>query len=236
MQRLERDVAYKEARKRGWFSYTDLNSLLDTVHLNAFVNTVIHACTVFLATYTLGVGAVLGSSAVASYLPKTLINSLQETLHSGIPNTCSNNLQYVPQTAENSSVELEEQIENIILKSVSTEIRICNQSFLDREISERNISHEIKKNRWEWLVDSVTFWLPIDSNSKIRNCTNHSVSKLNYDSLEVTKSNYIMESNFSSQNSNKKSEIIKNKSLDLSAFSPNWRLYICYLSQTTLSY
>jgi hypothetical protein len=39
--RLEKDIALKEGKRRGWFSYTDLENLLDTVDLAALAQAVI---------------------------------------------------------------------------------------------------------------------------------------------------------------------------------------------------
>lgn len=38
---MERDIALKEGKRRGWFSYTDLENLLDTVDLTALAQAVL---------------------------------------------------------------------------------------------------------------------------------------------------------------------------------------------------
>jgi hypothetical protein len=38
---MEKDIALKEGKRRGWFSYTDLESLLDTVDLAALAQAVL---------------------------------------------------------------------------------------------------------------------------------------------------------------------------------------------------
>jgi hypothetical protein len=38
---MERDIALKEGKRRGWFSYTDLENLLDTVDLVALAQAVL---------------------------------------------------------------------------------------------------------------------------------------------------------------------------------------------------
>lgn len=206
------------------------------MHLCAFVNTVIHASTVFLATYTIGVLAVLGSSAVATYLPKTLMNSVQHTSNSGVPNTCNNNLQYVPKSLENSPIELEEQVENMLFNAVPEKTGMCNKSYFDQKILDQNFKSSSKENGWEWLVDSITYWLPTSGYSNLKNCTNHTYGKFNNDRIQVTDTGYMIESNFSLQNLYKKHENRKKKIFDLTTFTSDWRFYISYLSKTTLSY
>ena len=38
---MEKDIALKEGKRRGWFSYTDLENLLDTIDLVALAHTVL---------------------------------------------------------------------------------------------------------------------------------------------------------------------------------------------------
>jgi hypothetical protein len=38
---MERDIALKEGKRRGWFSYTDLEYLLDTVDLAALAQAIL---------------------------------------------------------------------------------------------------------------------------------------------------------------------------------------------------
>jgi hypothetical protein len=38
---MERDIALKEGKRRGWFSYTDLENLLDTVDLAALAQAIL---------------------------------------------------------------------------------------------------------------------------------------------------------------------------------------------------
>lgn len=38
---MEKDIALKEGKRRGWFSYTDLENLLDTVDLAALAHAVL---------------------------------------------------------------------------------------------------------------------------------------------------------------------------------------------------
>jgi hypothetical protein len=38
---MEKDIALKEGKRRGWFSYTDLETLLDTVDLAALAQAVL---------------------------------------------------------------------------------------------------------------------------------------------------------------------------------------------------
>lgn len=41
LYRMEKDIALKEGKRRGWFSYTDLENLLDTVDLAALAQAVL---------------------------------------------------------------------------------------------------------------------------------------------------------------------------------------------------
>jgi hypothetical protein len=41
LYRMEKDIALKEGKRRGWFSYTDLENLLDTVDMAALARAVL---------------------------------------------------------------------------------------------------------------------------------------------------------------------------------------------------
>lgn len=41
LRELERDVAFREGKKRGWFSYSDLDRLLELFNICAFTQTIL---------------------------------------------------------------------------------------------------------------------------------------------------------------------------------------------------
>ena len=50
---MERDIALKEGKRRGWFSYTDLENLLDAVDLAALAQAVLTVSECSLCTRSL---------------------------------------------------------------------------------------------------------------------------------------------------------------------------------------
>ncbi|XP_011500478.1 PREDICTED: protein CNPPD1 [Ceratosolen solmsi marchali] len=225
LHRLEKHIAYKEACKRGWFSYTELNTLFNSTQLAELVYTAISISSVCFATYAAGLITLLGSAIVASNLPGTLISSKQYAQP-----TSALNLQLTSSTHRISQIELQEQIENILLNSVSKPSEICNNSSVEKDIT-------IRVN-WKWIIDSVIFWLPNCSHLKSA-CLNNWKNKYNENNLYVTKLDFLTESETFSRYSNDEVEnIITKQDIDLSLkmAADDWKYYIAYFSKISLSH
>ncbi|XP_008548773.1 protein CNPPD1 [Microplitis demolitor] len=79
LKKLEELVAYKEAKKRGWFSYTEITCLMDTIRLTALINTIFSISTICVATYAAGLVTLVGSALIASHVPGTSLAPRQST-------------------------------------------------------------------------------------------------------------------------------------------------------------
>lgn len=75
LNKLESDLAYKEGNRRGWFSYTELNCLINAIQLTPVIQAFLSVSSVCLAAYVAGVAIILGSVIVASHLPGTVFTS-----------------------------------------------------------------------------------------------------------------------------------------------------------------
>ncbi|XP_063973543.1 protein CNPPD1 [Diachasmimorpha longicaudata] len=73
LRKLEKDLAYKEGMKRGWFSYQELSCLIENIRITAIVQALISISSVCLAAYTAGVVTLLGSALIASHIPGTCL-------------------------------------------------------------------------------------------------------------------------------------------------------------------
>ncbi|XP_014284864.1 protein CNPPD1 [Halyomorpha halys] len=65
---LEAKIALSEGKKRGWFSYTELEKLLDQLNAFLLAQAVFTISAVCLASYTAGMLTVIGSTMVATHL------------------------------------------------------------------------------------------------------------------------------------------------------------------------
>ncbi|CAH1397651.1 unnamed protein product [Nezara viridula] len=65
---LETKVALSEGKKRGWFSYTELEKLLDQLNAFLLAQAVLTISAVCLASYTAGMLTVIGSTMVVTHL------------------------------------------------------------------------------------------------------------------------------------------------------------------------
>ncbi|XP_058797885.1 protein CNPPD1 [Phymastichus coffea] len=225
LQRLERDIAYKEAQKRGWFSYTELNSLLDSIHLTSVVNPVLSISSICMATYAAGLVALLGSTVFATHLPIVLRKQTQSTCMSSlVDRPCSN---------DDSCTELDQQIENILLDSISNDAEVCNESHVEIYIYMKS-NYTNTGNEWDWIIDSVMFWLPNSLNLKAESGINDWKNDFNQNSVHVTKTDFIIESNpFLQYSDNEVKNIVKTKSLDsnFKIASHDWTHNFGYLSK-----
>ncbi|KAK9513012.1 hypothetical protein O3M35_001302 [Rhynocoris fuscipes] len=73
---LEKDIALKEGNKRGWFSYTDLEKLIDAINAVALAQTLFTVSAVCLASYTAALLTIVGSTLLVTQLPKYSLSSV----------------------------------------------------------------------------------------------------------------------------------------------------------------
>ncbi|CAK9812127.1 Protein CNPPD1 [Anthophora quadrimaculata] len=151
LQKLEKAVAYKEVQKRGWFSYTELSCLMNSVQLLAVAHAVVNISSICLATYTAGVVTLFGSALVASCLPGTIFSPRQTTNCTDVMQT---NLNPVMDVA---SSPIEILPENILTTDFISSSLSCNQSQENCESIKQN---EITNVSWQWWLNSVMIWLP----------------------------------------------------------------------------
>lgn len=138
LKELEKELAYKEAQKRGWFSYTELNSLLEPAQIMSMISYILNVYTVVVAAYTAGLMTLIGSALIASYIPGTALSSRQNiqsdifATHNGTRNS-------------------------FLLEDNDT---ICEDCTLPVN-SNVNFTSEVQNA--EWWLDSMMDWLPIYS-------------------------------------------------------------------------
>lgn len=68
LRSVETRVALSEGKKRGWFSYTELEALLDQINAYILAQTLFTVSAVCLASYAAGLLTVIGSTMVATQL------------------------------------------------------------------------------------------------------------------------------------------------------------------------
>ncbi|CAD6215815.1 GSCOCG00000629001-RA-CDS [Cotesia congregata] len=102
LRKLEELMAYKEAKKRGWFSYTEIICLMDTIRITAIINTIFNISTVCVATYAIGLITLFGSALITSHIPGTYLALRQ----SSKPATLNESELIVPETELIEETEL----------------------------------------------------------------------------------------------------------------------------------
>ncbi|XP_014245318.1 protein CNPPD1 [Cimex lectularius] len=72
LRTIEKTVAMKEGKKRGWFSYTDLELLIDSIDTLSLAQTFFTVLVVCSASYAAGMFAVVGSMMLVTQIPPNI--------------------------------------------------------------------------------------------------------------------------------------------------------------------
>lgn len=225
MQKLERDIAYKEAQKRGWFSYTELSCLMNSMQLIAVAHAVVNVSSICLATYTAGVVTLLGSALVASYLPGTVLNN---------PRQATNSTD-IMKADFNSEMDMTSPIE-ILSENVLTTDFISTSLLLNCNQSQQNCEHikihKITNGNWRWL-SSIMIWLPQYSDIESKKSLQTTIDKTKHvDTSIATK--FLFDVTISDEPLIKFWKQIL--SIDLKIFLHDWRYYANYITKFTFDH
>ncbi|XP_017880844.1 protein CNPPD1 [Ceratina calcarata] len=226
LQKLEKDIAYKEARKRGWFSYTELSCLMNSMQLLEVAHAVVNVSSICLATYTAGVVTLLGSALVASYFPGTILGPRQTTNSTDVIKTDLN-----PVDVTASLVEvLHEQILMTDLVSLSLN---CNKS----EQGCENIGmNDVSDANWEWWLNSMMTWLPEHSDSASIEEKTLDTRNVNTERVDTPTIKYLLDGTTASDESFMSTDWKRILSVDLKILLHDWRYYANYVTKITLDH
>lgn len=152
LQQLEKDVAYREVRKRGWCTYTELNCLINPVQLITIAQTLINVSSICLATYVAGLATLLGSTLVTcfvinSVLPGALLSVKQ-------PKNLETNVTPIELTYPLINTQSQEIGDDNVLNSVSLN---SDESVVDYSNAEIEDNDDVI---WQWWLNSTMTWLP----------------------------------------------------------------------------
>ncbi|XP_011306324.1 protein CNPPD1 [Fopius arisanus] len=143
LRKLEKDVAYKEGTKRGWFSYRELSCLVETIRITAIVQALVSISSVCLAAYTAGVVTLLGSALIASHVPGTSLAPKSIPLSIETPG--------IPQTLPNPSVDF----------NYSNVLQFSGDQFIANSTASEHYfnNFEAHNNSWHWWIPQLSSWL-----------------------------------------------------------------------------
>lgn len=136
LRNMEQQVARREGSKRGWFSYTELESLLDSVDAWALAHTLVMVSVVCLTSYTASIMTLYGSAAIASRLPGHHLNPAYRSSLSGV--------QPQQTSTTNDSIDL-----NLSIDTCLNENLDCLQNLVTNRTYELSNPTE---QRYSWLV------------------------------------------------------------------------------------
>lgn len=209
LQRLERDVAYREVQKRGWCSYTELNCLLNSVQLIAIAQTLINVSSICLATYAAGLITLVGSTLIGHFI-----------VQSCLPGTSLSS----EQSANLQTNFMSTDLIDVSINTRSQEIKNDNLSISSSLIQDENVDYSIKTNEdiigWQWWLNSIMTWLP-----------EYCILENDVEFTNSTKKMYIINNNKFSFNSTQAMKIRKMEKIDkMKNFAPedyrrnvNWK-------------
>lgn len=221
---MEKDIAYKEARKRGWFSYTELSCLMNSMQLIEVAHAVVNISTICLAAYTAGIVTLLGSALVASYFPGSVLSPRQTRNSTDIMQTD------VHPIIDETSSPVEILAENILTTDLLSASLSCNQS---EEKCEYIGTSEDANADWKWWLNSMMIWLPeysgLESESPlhvVNDETEHADRLMTTKFLmDTTTSNDLLSMNWK--------QILD---IDLKILVHDWRYYANYVTKITLDH
>ncbi|KRT78859.1 hypothetical protein AMK59_7042 [Oryctes borbonicus] len=180
---LEHQLAKKQGMNRGWFTYTELNSILAVVDAYHFYHYIVYLITILLATYTAGVVTIISSMFIVSQVPGNCLQSpavkidpADTPLFIASDNQCQTNLKEAVQNIENltdfncdileETCSSRKQIDaadvlttSLILASIQPvpdKIPARNNSYFDNP---ENDDRNNEKISWDWWTSPAMNWL-----------------------------------------------------------------------------
>nr|XP_034188653.1 protein CNPPD1 [Osmia lignaria] len=230
LQKLEKDIAYKEAQKRGWFSYTELSCLMNSMQLITVAHAMINISSICLATYTAGIVTLLGSALVASYFPGTMLSPKQITNSTDIIKTDLNPVIDVTEIA------IETLPENVFTADFMSNTLNCNQT---KRNSENIESDEIENIGWKWWLNPAMIWLQDTQDwNQNTDCTEQTI-KLNVTNTLMTSTKFLLDVTTLIRNSDEFLMNINWKQIlgiDLKIVLRDWRYYANYVKKITVDH
>lgn len=146
-------MAYKEGKKRGWFSYRELSCLVETIRITAIVQTLVSISSVCIAAYTAGVVTLLGSALIASHIPGTSLAPRSPPTPFNTTNTS-----VTPPNRQNSENTLNDLDEFDHFPN-----NLNNQTNFKANFTTfgQYYNHiETQNNSWHWWLSPLSDWLP----------------------------------------------------------------------------
>lgn len=177
LQRLEKNVAYREVHKRRWCTYTELSCLMNSVQLIRIAQTLISVSSICLATYAAGLATLLGSTLIANFIVQSCLPGV--SLNSKQPTNLSINL-----TTNVSSTDLTDTLINTRSQEINDDgLPISNSENIaaysaiveiDDDDNNDDVDDDDDEVSWKWWLNSTMTWLPeycLESNVEVANFT-----------------------------------------------------------------
>lgn len=229
LQKLEKDIAYKEAQKRGWFSYTELSCLMNSMQLITVAHAMINISSICLATYTAGVVTLLGSALVASYFPGTILSPKQ------INSTDIINADLNP-VVDVTEIAVEILPENIFASDLTFDTLNCNET---QENCENIESNEVVNVDWKWWLNPTMIWLQNTQDWNQKNDCIKQTVKLNATKTLMSSTKFLLDITTLIQNSDEYLMNINWKKIlgiDLKIVLHDWRYYTNYVTKINVDH
>lgn len=146
LKSLETILAERQGKKRGWFTYTELQNLLEYLDVYILIQKLAYLMAILAVSYTAGVLTILGSMIVTKHVTNNcfLQNSAQLPAESG-------NITQILNTetiAANRTIDAADVLKTGILLA---SIKVCNNSEKTDDIE--------CGGDWDWWNNPVMQWL-----------------------------------------------------------------------------
>lgn len=144
LKSLETILAERQGTKRGWFTYTELQNLLDFIDLYVLIQKLARVMAILAVTYTVGVLTMVGSMVVAN---RVTSNCLQNTVRLSQNENISQPILITEKNIASRNIDAVDVLKTGILLA---SIKVCNNS---------ENSEEIECGSWDWWNNPLMQWL-----------------------------------------------------------------------------
>lgn len=158
-------LAKKEGLTRGWFTYTELSTLAETVCCQALFRLVASLFAILLATYTAGLLTIIGSMFIVSHIPGNCLQSKTNLLDTKAMVTLDDANCYDCDDLINNN-EMHRKLDAVdVLQTSIILASIKREDLNNKTIEDDNVSVNVEYITWNWWESPTMNWL--SSTSKL---------------------------------------------------------------------
>lgn len=166
------NIAKRQGFSRGWYTYTELNSLLQIIDFQSLINSLLAISAILVTAYTAGIITLLGSMFIVSYVPgihvqkidfkpaklneiQLPINVLEESNNTDMFVNVDDYV--IPNLSiRKKSIDATDVLKTSIILATLPPISNFNSNCSCYELDEKQEKNNIT---WDWWTNAMMIWL-----------------------------------------------------------------------------